>query len=70
MRHLEIAVSGDPKKFMPYLIREVRKVHSSLDKIRYTAPFSELIEKYKDYWVGEDEEDPEEPLPVPEAPSW
>ncbi len=69
MRHLEIAVSGDPKKFMPYLIREVRKVHSPLDRIRYTAPFSGLIERYKEYWAAEDEDDPEEPLPVPEAPS-
>ena len=60
MEHLTIAVSGDPGKFMPFLIGEVRKVHSTLDKIRYTAPFSELIDKYKDYWAGEEEKEGEE----------
>jgi tetratricopeptide (TPR) repeat protein len=69
MQHLATAVSGNPAKFMPFLIKEVRRVHSLLDAIRYTTPFSELINKYEDYWVGEDEEDPEEPLPVLEAPS-
>ena len=71
MRHLTIAVSGDPGKFMPFLIGEVRKVHSTLDEIRYTAPFSELIEKYREYWGSEEEEkdDSEEPGSVLESPS-
>ena len=56
MQHLTIAVSGEPKKFMPFLIREVRKVHSSLDSIRYTTQFSELINKYKEYWVEEEQD--------------
>lgn len=70
MKHLTIAVSGDPGKFMPFLIGEVRKVHSTLDKIRYTAPFSDLIDRYREYWGSEEEDREGEEIPDPEPPAW
>ncbi len=55
MEHLEAAVAGDPERFIPHLIRELRRVKSPLDSIRYTAPFSELINRHREYWVVEEE---------------
>lgn len=58
MSHLATAVSGDPKRFVPLLVKETKNVHSRLESIRCTAPFSELINMYKDYWAeGEMKQD-------------
>jgi len=66
MSHLATAVNGDPSKFVPHLFREVRRVKSQLDSIRYTAEFSELVNKYKEFWIDEEEEKTLEATPVPE----
>ncbi len=68
MRHLATAVNGDPRKFVPHLFREVRRIKSPLDSIRYTTEFSELVNKYKDYWIDEDEEEALEAASVLETP--
>ncbi len=53
MQHLIAAVSGDPKKYVPLLINEKENAHSSLGNIRCTERFSELLERYRDYWMQE-----------------
>jgi tetratricopeptide (TPR) repeat protein len=52
--HLSKAVSGDPRKYIPLLIKELENVNSALESIRHTAPFSELVKMYKEYGVEGD----------------
>ena len=65
MSHLAAAVTADPKKFVPYLFKEVQKVHSQLDCIRYTEPFTELLNRYREFWIQGKEESPGPDQPIP-----
>jgi len=45
--HLAAAFEKDAGRYVPMVLNELRNVSSDLDSIRYTARFSELLNKYR-----------------------
>lgn len=48
LKYLETAFQREPEKYVPVVIKELRRVHSDLDTIRYTEEFADLLAKYRD----------------------
>lgn len=46
LAHLETALKADAERYHPLIAGELRRVHSDLDSIRYTAAFAELMKRY------------------------
>ena len=47
LKHLEVAFSKKPQKFVPLVLTELRQVRSDLDSIRYRRDFNDLLKKYQ-----------------------
>ncbi len=47
LKHLEKALELDAEKYLPLIDRELRKVRSDLDSIRYTPDFAAVLERFR-----------------------